>query len=63
MAVTLRLPGPDDLAEVVDSLLDAADACEKHAPALAAKRRALAESIGDELDLIPAPTTREDTAS
>ncbi|SFK74735.1 hypothetical protein [Streptomyces pini] len=61
MAVTLRLPSADDLSEVVDSLLDAADACEKHAPTLAAKRRRLAESIGDALDLIPAPTTREDT--
>lgn len=58
--IRLHLPGPDDLAEVVDSLLDAADACEQHAPNLAAKRRALAESIGDALDLIPTPTTRED---
>jgi len=59
--IRLHLPGPDDLAEVVDSLLDAADACEGHAPHLAAKRRALAEVIGDALDLIPPPTGTDDT--
>lgn len=54
--IILRLPGPDDLAEVIDSLLDAADACEGHAPHLAAKRRDLAHALGDGLDALPQTT-------
>jgi len=49
-----------DIAELVDSLHDAADACAPHAPTLARKRRALANSIGDALDSLPKPTIRED---
>lgn len=58
--IRLDLPSPDDAAELVDSLLDAADACQSHAPQLAAKRRQLADSIGDALDTLPQPSTRED---
>jgi hypothetical protein len=58
--ICLLLPGADDVAELIDSLHDGADACEPHAPALAAKRRALANAIGDELDRLPRPTIRED---
>ncbi|MEY2244684.1 hypothetical protein AB8A21_17525 [Streptomyces sp. BF23-18] len=48
MAVLLRLPGgTDDLTEIVDGLLTAADAKEADAPELAARWRALAHAIGD----------------
>lgn len=59
--IRVHLPGPDDLAEIVDALLTAADHAETHAPDLAARRRQLADSIGDALDQLPTPTTREDT--
>lgn len=59
--ISLRLPAADDLAEIVDALLTAADECEHRAPELAARRRALAHQIGDALDDLPKPTTREDS--
>ncbi|MFI8853642.1 hypothetical protein ACIGW3_26100 [Streptomyces sp. NPDC053499] len=55
MALTLTGLGPDDVAEVVESLIVAADACEPTAPDLADARRALANRIGDALDTLPAP--------
>lgn len=62
--ISLRLPAADDLAELVDALLTAADACEGHAPELAARRRELADELGDALDAlphpIPMPDSRED---
>lgn len=54
--ISLRLPTPDDLAEIVDALLMAADACEHRAPVLAARRRALADQLGDALDHLPRTT-------
>ncbi|MFI1472077.1 hypothetical protein [Streptomyces wuyuanensis] len=60
MAVHLTGLTCDDVAEVVDSLLDAADACEPHAPRLAEKRRCLAEQLGDALDVLPKPTDQEE---
>lgn len=59
--IALRLPGPDEAAEIVEALLVAADAVADHAPDLADRRRELAHDIGDALDTLPAPTTREDT--
>ncbi|WP_262702006.1 MULTISPECIES: hypothetical protein [Streptomyces] len=56
----LDLPGPDDAAEIVDALLAAADRCETSAPELAARRRTLAEHIGDGLDALPRPTHHTD---
>ncbi|MGW3442211.1 hypothetical protein [Streptomyces sp. NPDC001076] len=54
MAALLRLPGgTDDLAEIVEALIAAADAKEATAPATAARWRALAHNIGDSLDLLP----------
>lgn len=59
--IAVHLPGgPDDCGELVDALLAAADACDRHAPALAARRRALAHELGDALDSLPRPTPRED---
>ena len=58
--IAIRLPSADDAAEVIEALLTAADACEHRAPDLAARRRALACDIGDALDQLPQPTTRED---
>ncbi|WP_435643385.1 hypothetical protein ACR9VJ_18230 [Streptomyces sp. H49] len=55
MAAVLRLAAADDVSEIVDALLTAADACEGHAPELAARRRALAHDVGDALDQLPAP--------
>lgn len=57
--IALRLSS-DDVAELVDSLHDGADACEPHAPALAKKRRALADAIGDALDQLPRPVPMPD---
>ncbi|MFI8254114.1 hypothetical protein [Streptomyces filamentosus] len=56
MAVLLRLPGPDDVAELVEALHTAADAVEERAPELALARRALADLFGDELDRLPQPS-------
>jgi hypothetical protein len=58
--ISLLLPAADDAAELVDALLTAADACEHRAPDLAARRRALAEDIGDALDNLPQPVTTEE---
>jgi hypothetical protein len=57
MAVVVRLPGGyDDLSEIVDALLTAADAREGHAPELALRWRWLANDIGDALDKLPKTT-------
>ncbi|MBP2583360.1 hypothetical protein J3A78_003838 [Streptomyces sp. PvR006] len=56
MAVVLRLPGPDDVADLIEALHTAADAVEERAPELAAARRTLADSFGDELDRLPQPS-------
>lgn len=53
--IAIRLPAPDDVAELVDALLAAATACEPHAPELARRRRALADQLGDALDNLPRP--------
>ncbi|WP_433893062.1 hypothetical protein [Streptomyces sp. CA-111067] len=53
--ISLRLPAAADLAELVDALLAAADVCEDRAPELAARRRALADDLGDGLDALPQP--------
>lgn len=58
--IAVRFPAADDLTEIVEALIVAADACEQHAPDLAARRRALANGIGDALDSLPQPTIRED---
>lgn len=59
--ISLRLPAADDLAELVDALLTAADADEHRAPELAARRRRLADDLGDALDQLPQPQPfRED---
>lgn len=53
--ISLLLPGPDDVADLVNCLLTGADSCEAHAPLLAARRRALADELGDALDRLPRP--------
>ena len=45
----------EDLAEIVEALLTAADHADDHAPELAARRRELAECVGDALDELPEP--------
>ena len=55
MALVVRLPGPDDLAEIVEALVTAAEAKEADAPELAHRWRWLADDIGDALDALPAP--------
>lgn len=56
MAVVVRLTGTDDLSEIVEALLTAADAKEAHAPELAERWRTLANDVGDALDGLPQPT-------
>ncbi|MEU0199163.1 MULTISPECIES: hypothetical protein [unclassified Streptomyces] len=56
MAVLVRLPGPDDLAEIVEALVTAAEAKEAYAPELADRWRNLANDFGDGLDALPQPT-------
>ncbi|AEW94633.1 MULTISPECIES: hypothetical protein [Streptomycetaceae] len=58
--IALYLPGIEGAAEVVDALLTAADAVQSGAPDLAARRRGLADAIGDALDALPQP--RQPTA-
>ncbi|MEU5834539.1 hypothetical protein ABZ820_12815 [Streptomyces diacarni] len=62
MAAHLTGLGLDDVAEVVECLLIGADAATS--PDLAARRRWLADGIGDALDALPTtphtPTERED---
>lgn len=55
MAVSIRLASTDDLAEIVEALLAAADTRDGHAPAQAERWRTLACNIGDALDTLPAP--------
>ena len=59
MALVVRLRGPDDLGEIVEALLTAADAKEAEAPDVATRWRTLAHDVGDALDALPAPTTAE----
>jgi hypothetical protein len=58
--ISLRLPSSDDVAELVEALLAAADTRDGHAPAQAERWRGLANDLGDALDLLPRPTHRED---
>lgn len=55
MAVVVHLTGPDDLAEIVEALVTAAEAKEADAPELALRWRWLANDIGDALDQLPTP--------
>lgn len=54
MALHVTGLAADDVAECVESLLVAAEACEPTAPILAARRRLLADQLGDALDTLPA---------
>jgi hypothetical protein len=56
MALVVHLTGPDDLAEIVEALVTAAEAKEAYAPELADRWRNLANDFGDALDQLPTPT-------
>ncbi|MEH0428808.1 hypothetical protein QBB34_21235 [Streptomyces stelliscabiei] len=56
MALVVRLESTDDLAEIVEALLTAAEAKEADAPALTERWRTLAHNFGDALDALPQPT-------
>ena len=58
--IHLILPSADDLAELVEVLLVAADTRDDRAPAQAARWRSLAHDLGDALDTLPRPATTED---
>ncbi|MFE2045707.1 hypothetical protein ACFXAZ_33290 [Streptomyces sp. NPDC059477] len=53
MALLVRLASTDDLSEIVEALLTAADAKEPTVPTLAARWRTLARDVGDALDSLP----------
>ncbi|MGX1513955.1 hypothetical protein [Streptomyces collinus] len=55
MAVHVTGLGPGDLAEVVDCLLLGSAVCAETCPRLSARRRELADAIGDALDALPRP--------
>ncbi|WP_199816860.1 hypothetical protein [Streptomyces sp. NBRC 110035] len=55
MAAVVRLESTDDLGEIVEALLTAADTRGGHAPAQAARWRTLACDLGDALDQLPTP--------
>ncbi len=59
--IVVRLPSAGHVAELIDSLLAHADQLQGHAPALAARKRRLADQLGDGLDQLPTPTTQETT--
>lgn len=56
MAIVVRLTSPDDLGEIVEALLAAADTRVTYAPAQAERWRTLAHDFGDALDALPQPT-------
>lgn len=56
MAVHLTGLTCDDVAEVVECLVLGADQAAERAPELAARRRSLADRLGNALDLLPPPT-------
>lgn len=58
--IRLHLPAVDDVAELVEALLAAADTRDTHAPTQAARWRDLANDLGDALDALPQPTTHEE---
>lgn len=60
MAIVVRLTSADDVSEIVEGLLTAAEAKQTAAPDLATRWRDLAHDIGDALDTLPIPTTNED---
>lgn len=53
MSAHLTGLGVDDITEIVESLLVAADQADDHAPQLAERRRVLADQLGDALDELP----------
>ncbi|MBE4783945.1 hypothetical protein [Streptomyces caniscabiei] len=59
MAIVVRLTSPDDVSEIVEGLLTAAEARQTAAPDLANRWRNLAHNIGDALDQLPTPATPE----
>lgn len=54
--ISLRLPAADDVAELVEALLAAADTRDTRSPAQAARWRHLANDLGDALDALPTTT-------
>jgi hypothetical protein len=58
--IRLILPTSDDLTEVVEALLAAADTRDTTAPTQAARWRRLANDLGDALDALPTPTPFEE---
>lgn len=56
MALHVTGLGPGDLAEVVDCLLLGSAVCAETCPALSARRRELADALGDALDRLPRPS-------
>lgn len=53
--IRLLIPAADDVAELVEALLVAADTADARAPAQAARWRGLAHDLGDALDNLPRP--------
>lgn len=54
--IRLELHGIDEVATLIDGLLEAAERWEPTRPLLAKKYVRLANTIGDELDLLPNPS-------
>ncbi|MFM9675806.1 hypothetical protein [Streptomyces brasiliscabiei] len=59
MAIVVRLTSADDVSEIVEGLLTAAEVKQTDAPTLANRWRDLAHNIGDALDRLPTPTATE----
>lgn len=60
LRIELHLDTTADAADLVDILLAAADRCERRDPDKAARRRQLANGIGDGLDNIARPDLTDD---
>lgn len=54
--ITIEFHGIEDVAHLVDGLLEAADRWDAERPFLARRYRALADRVGDELDRLPNPS-------
>ncbi len=54
--INVAFHGIEDVAHVIDGLLEAADRWDTERPFLSRRYRALADRIGDELDKLPNPS-------
>ena len=55
--IRVAFNGIEDVAQLIDGLLEAADRWDTERPMLARRYRTLADRVGDELDKLPNPSS------